>query len=107
MLTVVTKTTKIKTLAALKPIGLLVEKTAQVKPVSPTKATGVVYTYSSSKRTIASIDKTGVITASRKSTTTITVRAAGKIQKFTVTVGSVLPTKIILNKRSVSIKAKA
>jgi uncharacterized protein YjdB len=56
---------------------------------------------------VPTIDKAGVITALKMGTTTITVKAGGKTQKFTVTVGKVLPTKITLNKRSVSLKAKA
>jgi uncharacterized protein YjdB len=108
VVTVVKKTAKIKTLKAFKPVGLLVGKTAQVKPkITPTKATGIIYKYSSSKKSVATIDKAGVITALKKGTTTITVKAGNKTQKFKVTVGTVLPTKIALNKKSVLIKAKA
>jgi uncharacterized protein YjdB len=106
--TVVNKTTKIKTLKAFKPVGLLVGKTTQVKPkITPAKATGIIYKYSSSKKSVATVDKAGVITALKKGTTTITVKAGNKTQKFKVTVGTVLPKKITLNKKSVSIKAKA
>ncbi len=105
---VAAKATKIKSLAAFKTVGLLVGKTMQIKPkVTPAKATGIVYIYKSSKKTVASIDKAGVITAHKKGTTTITVKAGSKTQKFTVTVGTILPKKITLNKHSVSIKAKA
>jgi uncharacterized protein YjdB len=108
VVTVVAKTTKIKTLKAFKPVGLLVGKTIQVKPkITPAKATGIIYKYSSSKKSVATIDKTGVITALKTGTTTITVKAGTKTQKFKVTVGTVLPKKITLNKKSVSIKAKA
>jgi uncharacterized protein YjdB len=108
VVTVVAKTTKIKTLKAFKSVGLLVGKTIQVKPkITPAKATGIIYKYNSSKKSVATIDKAGVITALKKGTTTITVKAGNKTQKFKVTVGTVLPKKITLNKKSVSIKAKA
>jgi uncharacterized protein YjdB len=105
---VVTKTTKLKTLKAFKPVGLTVGKTVQIKPkVSPTNATRVIPTYKSSKKSVVTVDAAGVIKALKKGTTVITVKAAGKTQKFTVTVGSVLPKKITLNKKSLSIKAKS
>jgi uncharacterized protein YjdB len=108
VVTVVAKTTKIKTLKAFKPVGLLVGKTTQVKPkITPAKATGIIYKDSSSKKSVATIDKAGVITALKKGVTTITVKAGTKTQKFKVTVGTVLPAKITLSKKSVSIKAKA
>ncbi len=105
---VVAKTTKVKALVAQKPIGLTVGKTTQIKvKTTPAKATGVVPKYSSSKKAVATIDKAGVITAKKLGTSVITIKAGGKTQKVTVTVGKVLPTKVTLNKKSISIKAKS
>lgn len=105
--TVVAKATKVKRLAAFKPVGLVVGKTVQVKPkVTPAKATGVVPKFTSSKKSVAVIDKAGVITALAPGKTTITVKAGGKTQRFTVTVGKVLPKKITLSKKTLSVKVK-
>ncbi len=105
---VVAKATKIKTLKAFKPVGLKVGETIQIKAkVTPAKATGVIPVYSSSNKAVARIDKAGVITALKKGITTITVKAGNKTQKFKVTVGGVLPTKITLNKTSASINVEA
>ncbi len=83
-------------------------KTTQIKvKTTPAKATGVVPKYSSSKKAVATIDKAGVITAKKLGTSVITIKAGGKTQKVTVTVGKVLPTKVTLNKKSISIKAKS
>ncbi len=102
--TVVARAAKVRKLAALKPMGLLVGRTAQVKPkVSPTRATGMVPQFTSSRKNVAVIDETGVVTALRPGTTVIAVKAGGKTRKFTLTVGSVLPKRIVLNKRSLSI----
>ncbi len=105
---VVAKATKVKSLVAQKPIGLTVGKTTQIKvKTTPAKATGIVPKFSSSKKTVVTIDKAGVITAKKLGTSVITIKAGGKTQKVTVTVGKVLPTKVTLNKKSISIKAKA
>ncbi len=105
---VVAKTTKVKTLVAQKPIGLTVGKTMQVKvKTTPAKATGIVPKFNSSKKAVATIDKAGVITAKKLGKSVITIKAGGKTQKVIITVGKVLPKKVTLNKRAISIKVKA
>ncbi len=103
--TVVARASKVKRLAPFKPMGLLVGGTVQVKPkVTPTRATGVVPKFASSRKSVAVIDKAGVVTALKPGATIITVKAGGKTRKFTLTVGSVLPAKITLNKHSLAVK---
>jgi len=84
--------------------GLGVNQTLQIKPTwKPAKATGVVPTYASSNPAVATIDKAGVITGMSAGKATITVKAGSKTKKFVVTVGTVAPTKITLNKKTASV----
>jgi uncharacterized protein YjdB len=104
---VVAKAKKVKGLSAIKATGLQVGKTKQVLPkLNPVKATGIVPTFKSSNKSVAVIDKAGGITALKPGTTTISVMAGGKTQKFKLTVGKVAAENITLNKTTASLSVR-
>ena len=106
---VVKKAKKLKklTIAPTEPVGLIAGQVLQITTkISPIKATGVVVKYSSSNTAVATVDSMGQIKAVSPGNVTITVKAGSKSKKLKLTVGTVLPSEIVLSESDITIKIK-